>query len=203
VTSSRARTVVAAAGLASVVVALLLATAGLAPAVPAASATGGAVAPPVRAPLLRLGSFADSVRAVQRRLRTRFRDGLYDALTRRAVARFQRARRLPATGTVDYRTARALRIDLAAHAAAADERPRVRVPDELERIARCESGGNPRAIGGGGRFRGKYQFTRDTWRRLGGWGDPAKAPEFVQDVIALRLWRAEGTKPWPACSRGL
>jgi hypothetical protein len=25
-------------------------------------------------------------------------------------------------------------------------------------IAQCESGGNPGAIGGGGAFRGKYQF---------------------------------------------
>jgi len=29
----------------------------------------------------------------------------------------------------------------------------------LSSIAACESGGNPRAIGGGGAFRGKYQFT--------------------------------------------
>src|SRR6266536_2452508 len=29
---------------------------------------------------------------------------------------------------------------------------------QLEAIAACESGGNPSAIGGGGAYRGKYQF---------------------------------------------
>jgi soluble lytic murein transglycosylase-like protein len=75
------------------------------------------------------------------------------------------------------------------------------VPRILRLIARCESGGNPRAVSPGGRYRGKYQFMRSTWRRLGGEGDPAKAAEFTQDRIALRLYRREGIRPWPHCGR--
>jgi hypothetical protein len=69
----------------------------------------------------------------------------------------------------------------------------------LERIAACESRGNPGAIGGGGAFRGKYQFTFGTWRALGGRGDPAAAPELEQDLRAAMLLRRSGTSPWPVC----
>jgi soluble lytic murein transglycosylase-like protein len=78
---------------------------------------------------------------------------------------------------------------------------RVKLPRKLKKIAQCESGGNPRAISPDGRYRGKYQFTRSTWRSIGGHGDPAKASEYHQDKRALKLYRREGTKPWPACSR--
>jgi hypothetical protein len=71
----------------------------------------------------------------------------------------------------------------------------------LQRIAECESGGNPRAVSADGTYRGKYQFSRDTWRRLGGKGDPADAPESVQDRLALKLYRQSGTAPWPSCGR--
>jgi hypothetical protein len=69
----------------------------------------------------------------------------------------------------------------------------------LERIATCESKGNPRAIGGGGAFRGKYQFTYGAWRSVGGKGDPASASEAEQDRRAARLLRRSGTSPWPVC----
>lgn len=69
----------------------------------------------------------------------------------------------------------------------------------LERIAACESRGNPRAIGGGGAFRGKYQFTYGTWRSVGGRGDPASAPEAEQDRRAAALLRRSGGSAWPVC----
>jgi len=69
----------------------------------------------------------------------------------------------------------------------------------LERIAHCESKGNPRAIGGGGSFRGKYQFTYGTWNAVGGRGDPAVASEAEQDRRAAMLLRRSGTSPWPVC----
>ncbi|SEH15389.1 transglycosylase family protein [Thermoleophilum album] len=185
--------------LAVLVVAFQAVAVGLAAEPVAAGAGGGAGAPPVGAPLLSLGSYGDAVRALQVRLRTPFRDGLYDTATRAAVRRFQRRAGLPATGLVDYLTARKLRVDMPARAASV-RRPVPRIPPELERIADCESGGNPAAIGGGGAYRGKYQFTLETWRRLGGWGDPARAAEWIQDLIALRLWRLEGGRPWPTCS---
>src|SRR5690242_2132981 len=32
------------------------------------------------------------------------------------------------------------------------------------RVGECESGNNPRAIGGGGTYRGAFMFTRDAWK---------------------------------------
>jgi hypothetical protein len=69
----------------------------------------------------------------------------------------------------------------------------------LERIAQCESGGNPRAISADGQYRGKYQFDRATWERLGGTGDPAEATEAEQDRLAAKLLAERGTSPWPSC----
>ena len=69
----------------------------------------------------------------------------------------------------------------------------------LERIAACESKGNPRAIGGGGAFRGKYQFSYGTWAAVGGRGDPAAASEAEQDRRAAMLLRRSGSSPWPVC----
>jgi hypothetical protein len=70
----------------------------------------------------------------------------------------------------------------------------------LEQIAACESHGNPRAIGGGGAFRGKYQFTYGTWAAVGGRGDPATAPEFEQDRRAAILLKRTGGAAWPVCA---
>jgi len=71
----------------------------------------------------------------------------------------------------------------------------------LVAIAACESGGNPRAIGGGGAYRGKYQFSRGTWASVGGKGDPAAAPEAEQDRRATMLYSRAGASPWPVCGR--
>jgi hypothetical protein len=76
----------------------------------------------------------------------------------------------------------------------------VKLPKVLKKIAQCESGGNPRAVSPDGQFRGKYQFTRETWRSVGGHGDPAKASEYEQDKRALKLYKREGTAPWPNCA---
>jgi len=70
----------------------------------------------------------------------------------------------------------------------------------LERIAQCESGGNPRSIGGGGQFRGKYQFMQSTWEAMGGTGDPAAASEAEQDYRAAVLFVKWGPGQWPVCA---
>jgi Transglycosylase-like domain len=69
----------------------------------------------------------------------------------------------------------------------------------LEAIAACESGGDPSAIGGGGLYRGKYQFDVATWQSVGGSGDPAAAPEAEQDMRAAMLYAQQGSSPWPVC----
>jgi hypothetical protein len=71
----------------------------------------------------------------------------------------------------------------------------------LQAIAACESGGNPSAVGGGGLYRGKYQFDQQTWESVGGTGDPASAPVAEQDRLAAILYAREGSTPWPVCGR--
>jgi hypothetical protein len=86
------------------------------------------------------------------------------------------------------------------HKAEANNHKRVKLPKILKKIAQCESGGDPRAVSPDGKYRGKYQFSRPTWRSVGGHGDPAKASEYEQDKRALKLYKREGTKPWPNCA---
>lgn len=71
---------------------------------------------------------------------------------------------------------------------------------ELERIAQCESGGDPTAVSKSGRYRGKFQFDRPTWRRVGGTGDPAAAPEAEQNRRAAILYARSGPAAWPNCA---
>ena len=78
-------------------------------------------------------------------------------------------------------------------------RPAFAVPPHLQAIAQCESGGDPRAIGGGGAYRGKYQFSYSTWAGVGGTGDPAAAPEAEQDRRAAMLYERSGPGQWPVC----
>jgi hypothetical protein len=79
--------------------------------------------------------------------------------------------------------------------------PDVAIPAALASIAACESGGDPGAIGGGGTYRGKYQFSYSTWASVGGQGDPAAAPEAEQDRRAAMLYAQAGAGQWPVCGR--
>ena len=70
-----------------------------------------------------------------------------------------------------------------------------------KRVARCESGGNPYAVGGGGAYRGAFQFMRSTWRtapRSPG-GDPIDYSYKTQAFVAVRLKMRTGSSPWPNC----
>jgi lysozyme family protein len=138
-------------------------------------------------------SSGSSVTAVQRALGIPA-DGIYGPQTRRAVRRFQRARGLVVDGIAGPQT-------LAALGLRARKAARRGARAVLERIARCESGGNPRAVSANRRYFGKYQFSRATWRAVGGRGNPARASEAEQDKRALILYRREGTAPWPVCGR--
>jgi hypothetical protein len=69
----------------------------------------------------------------------------------------------------------------------------------LESIASCESGGDPTAVSADGSYRGKYQFSFETWASMGGSGDPAAASEQEQDYRAALLYAASGSSPWPVC----
>jgi hypothetical protein len=69
----------------------------------------------------------------------------------------------------------------------------------LESIASCESGGNPTVVSSDGTYRGKYQFSFETWASVGGSGDPAAASEAEQDYRAALLYAQSGSSPWPIC----
>jgi LysM repeat protein len=70
---------------------------------------------------------------------------------------------------------------------------------DLQSIAKCESGGDPTAVSPSGKYRGKYQFDRQTYNGLGYEGDPAAAPESTQDQAAADLYTERGSQPWPTC----
>ena len=69
----------------------------------------------------------------------------------------------------------------------------------LRSIAACESHNNPRAVGGGGAYRGLYQFSFSTWRAVGGDGDPAAASRWEQTWRAWLLISRHGSGHWPVC----
>ena len=70
-------------------------------------------------------------------------------------------------------------------------------------LARCESGGNPRAVNASGKYRGLYQFDLSTWRSVGGTGDPAQHSADEQTFRAQKLYQSRGRSPWPHCGRYL
>ncbi|MEA2449177.1 MAG: resuscitation-promoting factor RpfB [Thermoleophilaceae bacterium] len=162
----------------------------------ALAATGGTTAKSngKSAPTLRIGSKGQLVKQLQTRLRVRPASGYYGSRTARKVKFFQQDRGLRADGIAGPATLRALGL------LASESRSGTSVPAVLKKIAQCESGGNPRAVSPDGRYRGKYQFDQSTWEAYGGSGDPAKAPESVQDRVAVKLYRARGTAPWPNCA---
>lgn len=71
----------------------------------------------------------------------------------------------------------------------------------LQAIAQCESGGNPSAVGGGGTYRGLYQFDQQTWASVGGTGDPAAASPAEQTRRASILYSRTGATSWPVCGK--
>jgi hypothetical protein len=184
-------------GVSVLAVALLTATAGAGLALgESAVKEGGAAA-------VTTGSSGSLVTAVQQKLGVS-PTGNFGSATRRAVRSFQRKNGLIVDGIVGPQTLSALGLA-----------PRQSDPDSdgvskggsgsapsgtLQKIAQCESGGNPQAVSKNGRYRGKYQFDRATWRAMGGSGDPAAAPEAEQDRIAAKLLRQRGTGSWPSCA---
>ena len=163
---------------------------------------------------LQLGSRGKAVKQLQRVLSVDPVSGYYGSETKAAVKRFQKRHRLTADGIAGPATLRALgvRVTQSSYATggsapssgsssgSSGSGSSVKLPAVLRKIAQCESGGNPRAISRGGRYRGKFQFDQATWEAAGGKGDPAAAPESTQDKIALRLYHKRGTAPWPNCA---
>jgi hypothetical protein len=194
--------------------AMLALAPGAAPAVaddPGASAAAGGAATAATEVTLRKGDRGRAVRRLQRKLGVAA-DGVFGPQTDRAVKRFQRRNGLTVDGIVGPITRG--KLGLARFSSAEVRHPRkdkapastdgggsdVKLPRVLREIAECESGGDPRAVSSNGLYRGKFQFSRETWKGVGGRGsDPAEASEAHQDRMALRLYRQRGVAPWPAC----
>ena len=182
----------------------------------AASATadtggGGAAAPPPAdeqpapkpapteaAVVVKRGDRGTAVRQVQSALGIAV-DGVFGAQTEQAVKRFQKRKGIAVDGVVGPETRDALGLEPFARSSVKRGSTGAKLPRILRQIAECESGGNPRAVSPGGQYRGKYQFSLETWHNLGGDGDPVDASEAEQDRIALKLYRRSGTAPWPNC----
>jgi hypothetical protein len=127
-------------------------------------------------------------------------DGIVGPQTRSAVKRFQRSKGLTVDGVIGPQTLAALGVS----GSTATRSTTTSAPSSaLETIAQCESGGDPTAVSSTGQYRGKYQFSRSTWRAMGGTGDPAAAPESVQDELAAKLYAQQGSTPWPVCGQGV
>jgi resuscitation-promoting factor RpfB len=148
---------------------------------------------------LKPGSRGANVKRLQRKLRVT-PSGYYGSRTKTAVKRFQKRAGLQPDGIAGPDTLAKLRVRITQEQAQPDTGSDVQVPPELQRIAQCESGGNPQAVSADGTYRGKYQFDMETWRGLGGTGDPAEAPESTQDRLAIKLYRQRGTAPWGRCA---
>jgi uncharacterized protein YabE (DUF348 family) len=70
-------------------------------------------------------------------------------------------------------------------------------------LAKCESGGNPKAVSSNGLYYGLYQFSLPTWRAMGGSGLPTQASAAEQTARAQALQARSGWGQWPACSAKL
>ena len=70
-------------------------------------------------------------------------------------------------------------------------------------LAQCESGGNPRAVGGGGVYFGLYQFRLSVWQAMGGAGNPVDASVTEQTYRAKLLYLRDGAGAWPYCGQYL
>lgn len=67
--------------------------------------------------------------------------------------------------------------------------------DDFQRLAQCESGGNPRAVNPAGYY-GLYQFSLDTWASVGGTGNPIDASPEEQTMRAKMLQQRSGWSQW-------
>jgi Transglycosylase-like domain/Putative peptidoglycan binding domain len=149
---------------------------------------------------LTTGSSGSQVSAVEEALGVPA-DGYFDERLANAVRGFQSENGLAVDGIVGPETSGALGLGGAPAEAPASPGGGTSSSGNatLDQIAQCESGGDPTAVSADGQYRGKYQFTRETWAALGGTGDPAAAPESVQDELAGQLLAQSGTSSWPSC----
>lgn len=72
--------------------------------------------------------------------------------------------------------------------------------DRFDRLAQCESGGDPTRVDASGKYRGAFQWLLSTWHSAGGSGDPINASYADQKEKAM-YWAtvANPSSQWPVC----
>jgi uncharacterized protein YabE (DUF348 family) len=139
----------------------------------------------------------------ERRVRVEYRDGRVVSRT----VRFDRVRSTPMTWVIAVGTGASAEHSSGAHITyERDWTPATGKADgqpDFAALAKCESGGNPRALNPSGKYRGLYQFDLTTWRGVGGVGDPIDASPAEQTRRARILYNDRGRSPWPYCGRYL
>jgi hypothetical protein len=82
--------------------------------------------------------------------------------------------------------------------------------EQLARLRWCESTDNYGAVGGGGTYRGAYQFSISTWNSTAARHfpylvgiDPVHADPYAQDAMTRALFSTNGRAPWPVCGQRL
>jgi hypothetical protein len=144
------------------------------------------------------GDHGRRVSALQRYLGVHPSGGHYGPKTRAAVIRWQAAHHRHHTGLVGKLLWSHVRGHAPRPSRSGDRVTGLNWPA----LARCESGGNPRAVNPHGYY-GLYQFSRGTWRSVGGRGLPSHASRHEQTVRAQILYRRAGSRPWPSCGHHL
>ncbi len=93
-----------------------------------------------------------------------------------------------------------------------DTEPHPHGPSDIqwEALRFCEATGNYTAVNPTGKYRGAYQFSRQTWDWIAGLYfdrlvgvDPAAAAPVDQDRMAQALYDLRGRGQWPVCGRYL
>ena len=179
---------------AAIVAAAVAAPVGIALAAAQPAPTPAAVSPSLHAPLAGHATASSAMRDAGRGRLARQHLTLarrYDALTGRHTARRAERRAL----RLRPARLRALNRELRSDVNELD----IPIPAVLKKVAECESHNDPKAIGGGGSFRGLLQFMQSTWESTGGKGDPTDAPREEQLRRGAILMARSGSSPWPVC----
>jgi len=103
-------------------------------------------------------------------------------------------------------TKKVRKVERKVRASRSEDRPassaKVSLSGAWAQVANCESGGNPRAVNAAGYY-GLFQFDLQTWRSVGGSGNPANASAAEQLMRAKKLYAQRGASPWPVCGKYL
>jgi resuscitation-promoting factor RpfB len=104
--------------------------------------------------------------------------------------------------TVQKKTPRKVRASRSETRAPATSSGKANLSGAWAKVANCESSGNPRAVNPAGYY-GLFQFDKQTWRSVGGSGNPINASAAEQLMRAKKLYAQRGASPWPVCGRFL